>query len=68
VTFTDDDLAEFKAHTKAAGNDPFVQEKTLALIARLEAAELLADCLSNHEDLDPVEVTEIANWRKAAGK
>ncbi len=74
MSFNDDDLKRLKEHIKvhfgdfADGQCQLTAEGLQALVARLEVAELLAECLSNHEDLDPVEVTEITKWRKAAGK
>lgn len=68
MTFTNEDLKRLKDCIDY--KEPIVEVFHLlpALLSRLEAAELLAECLSNHEDLDPVEVTEIKNWRKAAGR
>ena len=70
MAFTDDDLKWAKewatSYPYVVRNNDFDRIKDL--IARLEAAEVLAECLSNHNDLDPVEITEIKNWRKAAGK
>ena len=67
MSFTDDELKVLKAMTQS-GDWPISGKQIVALIERLEAAEVLAQCLSNHEDVDPVEVTEIRNWRKACGK
>lgn len=69
--FTDDDLKAFKIHTMAHGGDAFVQGKTLALIARLEAAECnMGGHSAKCSDLECVcsKKDREAAWRKAAGK
>lgn len=73
MPFTDEDLKKFKERVKRCEENiypafSFSIKSSKALLARLEAAEVLSTCLSNHEDLDPVEMTEIKNWRKVSGK
>lgn len=68
TTFDDHDLQALKEHLVTKVEHGWTMYKLEGLIERLEAAEILAECLANHKDLDPVEVTEIKNWRKAAGK
>ena len=67
MAFTQKDLEELKQHTLIGYFPSISGKKMKELIERLKAAELLANCLSNHEDLDPVEITEIENWKKSKG-
>ena len=59
MTFTDDDLARLKSNFRKY----ITKRQTIALLARLEAAER---CLTwNHEE--PGFYDAIQEWRKAAG-
>lgn len=64
--FTDEDLERLKfANTFGF----YVEYADIqALIARLEAAEIVADEMTRVENLYESEVDHIKEWRKAAGK
>jgi len=70
MIFTDQDLKRLKAACKASYDEHKNKdaEDILALIDRLEAAELCAARLANHNDLGPGECAELERWKRAAGK
>jgi hypothetical protein len=74
MTFTDDDLKRLKEDLQERKDDHYELagrldiESMEALLARLEAAEILIEAFMDREGMGPFWKEEYEAWRKAAGK
>ena len=73
MPFTDDDLNRWKNLASGVPQPHDILEKTVALLARLEAAEKIVNRMCVHAGpcrgkLDDCFKDDVQAWRKAAGK
>jgi len=68
VTFTDDDLKRLKVDAEAWVSPYLLRTKVQALLARLEAAEAVAEMFGSARIASESAAKKVEVWRKAAGK